>query len=108
MALFLALFTSLPIIIAYWTFVSTFSPRTNDKAKYPGRPVEYYLTFKNEDSRKSTEVMKRSQWRRSRRFISMAKLISIEMRLKSSSITMISELSIHDGQLPLPTTIFLP
>ena len=50
--LFLALFTTLPTIIAYWTFVSTFSPRINDKAKYPGRPVEYYLSFKNGDSKK--------------------------------------------------------
>lgn len=50
--LWLALFTSLPIVIAYWTYASTFSPRINDKAKYPGRPVEFYLSFTNEADRK--------------------------------------------------------
>jgi hypothetical protein len=49
---FLALITTLPILLAYWTYASTFSPRINHKAKYPGRPVEYYLSFKNEDDRK--------------------------------------------------------
>lgn len=38
--------------MAYWTIVSTFSPRINEKVKYPGRPVEYYLNFKTEDSKK--------------------------------------------------------
>ena len=52
MTLFLALCTTLPTLIAYWTFVSTFSPRINNKAKYPGRPLEYYLNFKEEESKK--------------------------------------------------------
>ncbi|KAM0796193.1 S-adenosyl-L-methionine-dependent methyltransferase [Usnea florida] len=50
--LLLALFTTLPILIMYWTFVSTFSPRINDKVKYPGRPLEFYLSFKDVDSTK--------------------------------------------------------
>lgn len=57
--LFLALFTTLPILIMYWTFVSTFSPRINDKAKPPGRPVPYYLSFKNVDSKKKYKDHKR-------------------------------------------------
>ena len=52
MTLLLALFTTLPVLIMYWTFVSTFSPRINDKVKYPGRPVEYYLSLKDVDSKK--------------------------------------------------------
>ncbi|PGH18647.1 hypothetical protein AJ80_04394 [Polytolypa hystricis UAMH7299] len=52
MTLFVALFTTLPILIAYWTYASTFSPRTNRKARSPGRPVEYYLNFKDEGARK--------------------------------------------------------
>ena len=54
--LLLALFTTLPILIMYWTFVSTFSPRINDKVKYPGRPVEFYLSFK--DGRLQEEVQR--------------------------------------------------
>ena len=57
--LFLALFTTIPTLFAYWTLVSTFSPRINDKAKYPGRPVEYYLSFKNGDARKKYKGYKK-------------------------------------------------
>jgi len=46
-SLFFFLLTSLPILLSYWTLASTFSPRKNEKVKYPGRPVEYYLTFKD-------------------------------------------------------------
>jgi len=41
-----------PILIAYWTLTSTYSPRTNDKVKLPGRPVEDYITFKREEDRR--------------------------------------------------------
>jgi hypothetical protein len=44
--LFLALFTTLPLLAAFWIIVSTMSPRKNEKAKFPGRPIEHYLTFK--------------------------------------------------------------
>ncbi len=43
---FFALFTSLPILSAYWMLVSSVSPRLNEKARFPGRPIEHYLTFK--------------------------------------------------------------
>ncbi|PGH15532.1 hypothetical protein AJ79_02314 [Helicocarpus griseus UAMH5409] len=50
--IFIALLTALPILIAYWSYRSTFSPRINHKAKCPGRPVEFYLTFKDEANKK--------------------------------------------------------
>ncbi|SPJ87011.1 related to cyclopropane-fatty-acyl-phospholipid synthase [Fusarium torulosum] len=50
-ALFLAVFTTLPILIVIWTLMSKYSPRLNDNVKLPGRPVEFYLTFKNEQHR---------------------------------------------------------
>ncbi|PGH00512.1 cyclopropane-fatty-acyl-phospholipid synthase [Blastomyces parvus] len=49
--IFLALFTSIPILMAFWSISSSISPRKNEKAKYPGRPVEHYLHFHNEHDR---------------------------------------------------------
>jgi sphingolipid C9-methyltransferase len=49
--LFLAPFTAFPILIAFWTVASTISPRKNEKAKYPGRPVQDYLHFRSEKDR---------------------------------------------------------
>ena len=49
--LFFALFTSVPILVAFWTIASSISPRKNEKARYPGRPVEHYLQFKTENDR---------------------------------------------------------
>lgn len=45
-ALFFALFTTIPLLAGFWLVVSSVSPRKNEKARYPGRPVEHYLTFK--------------------------------------------------------------
>ncbi|XWW94923.1 hypothetical protein V2A60_002873 [Cordyceps javanica] len=45
--IFFGLITLLPVLIAYWAFKSAFSPRMNEHAKLPGRPVESYITFKN-------------------------------------------------------------
>ncbi|KAI5795251.1 S-adenosyl-L-methionine-dependent methyltransferase [Geopyxis carbonaria] len=48
--LFFALFTTIPILMAYWTLASSFSPRRTDRVKLPGKPIETYLEFKkNED-----------------------------------------------------------
>ncbi|OAA56647.1 cyclopropane-fatty-acyl-phospholipid synthase [Niveomyces insectorum RCEF 264] len=44
--LFFALFTTLPLFAGYWMLISTLSPRVNEKARFPGRPIEHYLTFK--------------------------------------------------------------
>ncbi|SCU94998.1 LAMI_0F00518g1_1 [Lachancea mirantina] len=38
----------LPILMAYWTLASTYSPRLNEKCKLPGKPIEHYLTFHDE------------------------------------------------------------
>lgn len=45
--LFFAIFTTIPFLGAFWIIASTISPRKNEKARLPGRPVEHYLTFKN-------------------------------------------------------------
>uniref|UniRef100_A0A8H7K6E0 sphingolipid C(9)-methyltransferase n=1 Tax=Bionectria ochroleuca TaxID=29856 RepID=A0A8H7K6E0_BIOOC len=45
--LLIGLLTLFPILISFWTWVSRSSPRINEKAKLPGRPVEYYISFKN-------------------------------------------------------------
>jgi hypothetical protein len=47
--IFFALITTLPILAGYWTLASSFSPRRNEKAKLPGKPIEHYLEFKNKD-----------------------------------------------------------
>lgn len=49
--LFFALFTSVPIIVTFWIIASSISPRKNEKARYPGRPVERYLHFHRENDR---------------------------------------------------------
>lgn len=48
---FFALLSVLPLLVAFWTYVSTYSPRTNEKVKLPGRPVEHYITFKREEDK---------------------------------------------------------
>lgn len=37
--------------MAYWTVTSSISPRKNEKAKFPGKPIEHYLTFHKEEDR---------------------------------------------------------
>ncbi|KIW16623.1 hypothetical protein PV08_03811 [Exophiala spinifera] len=49
--IFLAIFTSIPILMAFWTVASSISPRKNEKVRYPGRPVEHYLHFREEEDR---------------------------------------------------------
>ncbi|GFN16169.1 cyclopropane-fatty-acyl-phospholipid synthase [Aspergillus tubingensis] len=49
--IFFTLVTVLPVLVAFWTYTSTFSPRTNEKVKLPGRPVEHYITFKRDEDR---------------------------------------------------------
>lgn len=50
-AIFFALLTTVPILMAVWTLMSTYSPRLNERVKLPGRPIEHYLTFKKEADR---------------------------------------------------------
>lgn len=48
---FFALVVDVPLLVAWWLVVSAISPRRNEKAKLPGRPVEHYLDFKKESDR---------------------------------------------------------
>ncbi|VEU24337.1 DEKNAAC105555 [Brettanomyces naardenensis] len=34
-----------PILMAFWTVLSTYSPRLNERVKFPNRGVEFYLDF---------------------------------------------------------------
>lgn len=43
--------TAIPILMAFWTIASGFTPRKNEKAKFPGAPIEHYLTFHKESDR---------------------------------------------------------
>ncbi|KAL1304767.1 hypothetical protein AAFC00_003704 [Neodothiora populina] len=43
--IFFAILTAIPILMVFWTAASGYTPRKNEKAKYPGLPVEHYLTF---------------------------------------------------------------
>lgn len=49
--IFFALFTSAPLLSVFWVIASVISPRLNEKAKLPGRPVEHYLTFKKPEDK---------------------------------------------------------
>ncbi|KAK3692148.1 S-adenosyl-L-methionine-dependent methyltransferase [Podospora appendiculata] len=49
--IFFAIFTSFPLLAAFWLVNSALAPRKNEKAKYPGRPVEHYLTFKKPEDK---------------------------------------------------------
>lgn len=49
--IFLAIITSAPILMSFWTVASSISPRKNEKVRLPGRPVEHYLHFREEEDR---------------------------------------------------------
>ncbi|KAJ5346389.1 hypothetical protein N7541_008871 [Penicillium brevicompactum] len=49
--IFFALFTSVPVLVAFWAVASSVSPRKTEKAKYRGLPVEHYLQFHSEHDR---------------------------------------------------------
>jgi hypothetical protein len=50
-SIFFGLLTTIPILAAFWTANSAFAPRKNEKAKFPGKPIEHYLAFHNEEDR---------------------------------------------------------
>lgn len=37
--------------MTFWTIASGYTPRKNEKAKYPGKPIDHYLTFHKEEDR---------------------------------------------------------
>lgn len=43
--LFFTILGAIPIMMAYWTIMSKYSPRLNEKVRYPNRPVLDYLEF---------------------------------------------------------------
>lgn len=45
--LFFAALTAIPILVTFWTAVSSFGNRINEKARLPNRGVEYYLKFRD-------------------------------------------------------------
>ncbi|KAJ6127931.1 sphingolipid C9-methyltransferase 1 [Penicillium samsonianum] len=49
--IFIGLLTTVPILVSFWAWTSTRSPRINDKVKLPGRPIEEYVTFKSKANR---------------------------------------------------------
>lgn len=49
--IFFAILTFIPILMTFWYLASATTPRKNEKARYPGRPVEHYLHFKDEKDR---------------------------------------------------------
>ncbi|TID27742.1 S-adenosyl-L-methionine-dependent methyltransferase [Venturia nashicola] len=49
--IFFFLLTGLPVLATFWMCTSSFSPRKNEKAKLPGKPIEHYLTFHKEEDR---------------------------------------------------------
>ncbi|KAF2405478.1 S-adenosyl-L-methionine-dependent methyltransferase [Trichodelitschia bisporula] len=49
--IFFAALTSLPLLVGFWTLVSSYSPRLNEKARLPGKPIEHYLKFLKEEDR---------------------------------------------------------
>ncbi|KAF1815158.1 S-adenosyl-L-methionine-dependent methyltransferase [Eremomyces bilateralis CBS 781.70] len=51
--IFFSILTFFPILIAFWSVASSYSPRLNEKARLPGKPIETYLDFhRDEDKEK--------------------------------------------------------
>lgn len=47
--LFFLVISGVPTTIAYWTFMSHFGARRNEKVILPGKDIEEYITIKDED-----------------------------------------------------------
>lgn len=47
--LFFFLILAIPILMVYWTVLSTFSPRINEKVQLPNKPVGDYLEFHDDE-----------------------------------------------------------
>ncbi|TID28624.1 hypothetical protein CANINC_002380 [Pichia inconspicua] len=46
---FFFIVTAIPILMVWWTVLSTYSPRLNERVKLPNRGVEFYLEFHDEE-----------------------------------------------------------
>ncbi|RPA81256.1 cyclopropane-fatty-acyl-phospholipid synthase [Ascobolus immersus RN42] len=49
--IFFTLLFFFPLLIAFWWVISGYAPRKNEKAKFPGKPIEHYLTFHNQEDK---------------------------------------------------------
>ncbi|OCH85321.1 sphingolipid C9-methyltransferase [Obba rivulosa] len=47
--IFMVLVTGLPITVAYWTAMSIYGPRKNQKVVLPGRSIEEYITIHDDE-----------------------------------------------------------
>lgn len=47
--LFLLVLTGVPTTVAYWTLISMYGPRRNEKVVLPGKDIEEYITIKDVD-----------------------------------------------------------
>lgn len=54
---FFTLVLVIPILMAFWTIMSLYSPRLNEKAKYPNRPILYYLEFHTPELKAKYETL---------------------------------------------------
>ncbi|TFK37069.1 sphingolipid C9-methyltransferase [Crucibulum laeve] len=50
--LLLLVLTGVPTTVAYWTAISTFGPRKNEKVQLPGKDIEEYITIKDVELKK--------------------------------------------------------
>ncbi|KAF2652090.1 S-adenosyl-L-methionine-dependent methyltransferase [Lophiostoma macrostomum CBS 122681] len=50
---FLVVAFFLPILGVYWMAFSSYSPRKNEKAKFPGKPIDHYLDFVRPEDRET-------------------------------------------------------
>ncbi|KAJ8082492.1 hypothetical protein PM082_008347 [Marasmius tenuissimus] len=50
--LFLLVLTGAPTAVGYWTVMSTFGQRVNEKVKLPGKDIEEYITIKDPELKK--------------------------------------------------------
>ena len=50
--LFLLILLGLPVTVAYWTFMSMYGKRKNEKVQLPERNIEEYITIHDEELRK--------------------------------------------------------
>lgn len=58
---FFFLLFALPILMAYWTLMLSFSPRLNEKVKLPGKPISHYLEFHTEELKAKYETSNNGQ-----------------------------------------------
>jgi len=50
--IFFAILMAIPTLMIFWSVASSMSPRLNEKARYPGAPIEHYLNFKRDSDKR--------------------------------------------------------